>query len=466
MSLMTPPLFDLDHLPEPPTPAQAAEAAAVGKPRLRVPHRDQIDFHWASLDQLLDPDHTVRVIWAAVCALDLSAWLNEIKAVEGHVGRDATDPRLLIALWVYATLNGISSARELDELCGPNGSLAYRWLCGGVTVNYGMLARFRSQGGEKWDDLLTHIVGTMVHAGLVTIQRIAQDGMRVRANASTSSFHRQGSLEEALEAARQQVEALKELAEQEESPTDKEKPRRTPAQRGAQERAAKERQRRIEEAMRQCEELQRQREASAKQSGRKAEPARASISDPEARNMKMADGGTRPAYNVQFATDTATGVVVGVDVTNAGTDGGELPPMLDQLKERYDKVPDSALVDGGFATKETIDESDTRGCTVYAPVKNEKKQQEQGKDPYVPKKGDSEPVANWRIRMGTEEAKQIYRLRGQTAEWINAQCRNRGLQQMPVRGQPRCRIIALLHAIAHNIVVGGRLRAETVKMAV
>ena len=175
--------------------------------------------------------------------------------------------------------------------------------------------------------------------------------------------------------------------------------------------------------------------------------------------MKMAEGGTRPAYNVQFATDTASGVIAGVEVDNEGTDGNQLPTMLDQLKERYEHVPDEALVDGGFATIDTIEQSDACGCTVYAPLKNQTKQEEQGKDPYARKKGDSDAVANWRSRMGTEVAKTLYRLRGQTAEWVNAQCRNRGLWQMPVRGQPRCRIIALLYAIAHNLVVGERLRA-------
>jgi transposase len=456
---MTPPLFDPHNLPESPTPAQAAQALPPGKPRLRLPQRDQVEFRWASLDQLLDPDHPVRTVWAAVCALDLSAWLDEVKAVEGHVGRDATDPRLLVALWVYATLKGIGSARELDRLCGPDGALPFQWLCGGVTVNYSLLAKFRSQGGEKWDDLLTHIVASLVEAGLVTLERIAQDGMKVRANAAKDSFRRAATLEEALEAARQQVETLKKLAESEDSPSEDEKPQRTPAQRAAQERAARERQRRIEEAMQNCEELQRQRESTAQQSGRKAQEARASTTDPVARNMKMADGGTRPACNVQFATDTASGVIAGVEVNNEGTDGNQLPSMLDQLKERYEHVPDEALVDGGFATIDTIEQSDARGCTVYAPLKNQKKQEEQGKDPYARKKGDSDAVANWRSRMGTEVAKTLYRLRGQTAEWVNAQCRNRGLWQMPVRGQPRWRIIALLYAIAHNLVVGERLRA-------
>ncbi len=461
---MTSPLFDPHDLPEPPTPAQAAQALPPGKPRLRLPQRDQVEFQWASLDQLLEADHPVRTVWAAVCALDLSAWLGEIKAVEGHVGRDATDPRLLVALWVYATLKGIGSARQLAELCRE--SLPYKWLCGGVSVNYHMLSDFRSQGGEKWDDLLTHIVASLVDAGLVTLERVAQDGMKVRANAAGDSFHRAATLEEALDAARQQVEALKKLAEQEDCPGEDERPRRTPAQRAAQERAARERQRRIEEAMQNCEELQRQRESTAEQSGRKAREARASTTDPVARDMKMADGGTRPAVNVQFATDTASGVIAGVEVTNEGTDGHQLPTMLDQLKERYEHVPDEALVDGGFATIDTIEQADACGCTVYAPLKNQKKQEEQGKNPFVPKKGDSEAIANWRIRMGTEAAKTIYKLRGQTAEWVNAQCRNRGLRQMPVRGRPRCRIIALLYAIAHNLVVGERLRAEAAQTAV
>ncbi len=119
--------------------------------------------------------------------------------------------------------------------------------------------------------------------------------------------------------------------------------------------------------------------------------------------------------------------------------------------------PPEVLVDGGFATVDTIEDAAERGCTVYAPMKEEEKQRAQGKDPHARKKGDSEPVAQWRSRMGTEEAKLIYRLRCQTAEWVNAKCRNRGLWQMPVRGQPRCRIVALLYAIAHNIAVGERL---------
>jgi transposase len=448
---MTLPLFNAHDLPEPPSPAQAAQSTTAGKPRLRVPIRDQVEMQWASLDQLLEPDHPVRIVWAAVCKLDLSSWLRDIKAVERHVGRDATDPRLLLSLWVYSTLKGIGSARELDRLCREH--IAYKWLCGGVSVNYHMLSDFRSQGGEKWDELLTQIVAVLLDAGLVKMDRVAQDGMKVRADAGKSSFRRSGRLEEFLEEARQQVETLKQLAEED----GEELSRR---QRAARQRAATERQQRIEEAMRQREELQQQREASAKKSGRKVDEARASTTDPEARVMKFPDGGYRPGYNVQFSTDTESGVIVGVEVTNAGTDNEQLTPMLDQLDERYKRVPDEALVDGGFATVEAIEQATARSCTVYAPVKDEEKQREAGQDPHAPKKGDSDAVAQWRIRMGTEAAKLLYRLRCQTAEWVNAQCRNRGLWFMPVRGRPRCRIVGLLYAITHNLVVMGRLRSD------
>jgi transposase len=448
-------LFDKGEAPHP-SPAEAAaqfeaEEIPAGTPRLRVPQRDQVEMHWASLDQLLEAEHPVRVIWAAVCGLNLSRWLQQIKAVEGHVGRDATDPRLLVALWVYATVDSVGSARELARLCEKH--LAYQWLCGGVSVNYHMLADFRSQNAAAWDELLTHIVGSLMAEGLVTLKRVAQDGMRVRAHAGKSSFRRKKTLEKCLEEARQQVETLKKLAD--ENPEELNR-----RQRAVRERAAAERARRIEEALRQCEQLQQEREASAKKSGRKAKEARASTTDPEARVMQFSDGGYRPGYNVQFSTDTDAGVIVGVDTVNVGNDSEQLPPMNDQLQRRYGVTPEEALVDGGFASLDAIDQCQQSGCTVYAPLKDEEKQREAGKDPHAPKKGDSDAVAAWRVRMGTAAAKAIYRLRCQTAEWVNANCRNHGLWQMPLRGNPKVRTMAMLHAITHNLLQGMKLRAQ------
>jgi transposase len=440
-----------------PSPGDMAAArATAGNPRLRVPQRDQVEMHFASLDELLEPGHPARMVWAFVGGLDLGRWLTAIRAVEGAVGRDATDPRLLVALWVYATIEGVGSARELARLCEKH--LAYQWLCGGVSLNYHLLADFRSQGGEKWDDLLTQIVGSLMAENLVTLQRVAQDGMRVRASAGAASFRRRPRLERFLAEARTQVEALKQLAD--ESPEDVSR-----RQRAARQRASQERQRRLEEAVRNCEQLQRQREETAKITGKKPVESRASTTDPEARTMKFPDGGYRPGYNVQFSTDTASGIIVGVDVTNHGTDMEELPPMLDQLEERYDRAPEEALVDGGFAALDAIDDAGEHGCAVYAPLKDEKKQLEKGKDPYAPKRYDSPAVGAWRQRMGTAAAKLVYRLRAQTAEWVNAICRNRDLRQMPVRGRPKCRTIAVLYAITHDMVRAAALRAKAAEMS-
>jgi transposase len=448
-------LFDPQEFRDPP-PADADGAAptsnpaGTGRPRLRVPHRDQVEFHQAALDELLEPDHPARVVWAAVCGLDLGRWLGEVKAIECRAGRDANDPRVMVALWVYATLRGVGSARELARLCDHH--IVYKWLRGGVGMNHSTLAAFRSGGGDKWDALLTQIVASLLAEDLVTMDRVAQDGMRVRADAGQSSFRRRPTLERCLEEARTQVETLKRLA-------DDDPEELTNRQRAARQRAATERHERVEEAIRHCGLLQARREATAKQSGRKPAEARASTTDPEARVMKFPDGGYRPGYNVQFATDTASGVIVGVDVTNEGTDSEQLPPMVDQLQRRYDRVPPEVLVDGGFVSLEAIEAAEAKGCTVYAPLKDEAKQRQAGTDPHARKKGDSDAIAAWRARMGTVAAAAIYRLRGQTAEWVNAQARNHGFWSMPVRGLARCRTVAVLYAITHDLLEAVKLRA-------
>lgn len=438
----------------PPDGSAAVETpVSTGQVRLRVPQRNQVEMHCNSLDQMLEADHPARIVWSAVSTMDLSSWLSEIKAVEGEVGRDATDPRLLVALWVYATLRAVGSARRLAELCEKH--LAFQWLCGGVSVNHRLLSEFRSQGGERWDALLTQIVATLMAEDLVTMDCVAQDGMRVRASAGKSSFRRRAKLEECLQSARQQVETLKQLGE--ENPSEL-----SQRERGARERAAQERQQRIEDAQKQCAELQKHREEQARKSGRPVREARASTTDPEARVMQFSDGGYRPGYNVQFSTDTQTGIIAGVFVTNEGSDAEQLVPMLGQLQTRYGRTPPATLVDGGFATKDSIEGAAEKNCTVYAPLKNHEKQQSQGIDPHARKKGDSQAVAAWRLRMGTEAAKTMYRLRCQTAEWVNAQCRNRGLWQFPVRGQAKCRIVAVLYAIVNNLMCAVTLREKTI----
>jgi transposase len=451
MIMSQPNLFG-DDAPLPAIFASPVEPTPVGKPRLRPVERHQVVFRSASLDQMLTPDHAARIVWAYVVQCDVTPLWKSIKAVAGQAGRDANDPRVLLALWLFATLDGVGSARELDRLCGEH--MAYQWLCGGMSVNYHSLADFRKDQVDYLDQLLTDGVATLMHEDLVELQQVAQDGMRVRASAGASSFRREPSLQACLAEAEQQVAALKNQVDEDDGAA-------TRRQQAARERAARERVERVQQALAQRQQLLELREQQKAEKGAKFKPEnlRASTTDPEARTMKMADGGTRPGYNFEFATTTGSGIVVGVAVTNSGSDCGQMGPMLDQIKDRYDQLPEAMLVDGGFTTHEDIEAAHAADVKVYGPIKEEAKQLEEGKDPYAPKKRDGVGVAAWRERMGTEEAKALYRLRPQTAEWTNAQARNRGLYQVRVRGQRKVLAVALLYALAHNLVRGEALRA-------
>jgi transposase len=439
----------------PPAPDESAARppSVGGVPRLRYPQRDQAEMRLASLDQLLPPDHQARTVWDFVRGLDLAPLRTRIQAVAGHAGRDANDPRVLLALWLQATLDGVGSARALDELCRVH--LAYEWLCGGVSMNYHSLADFRSRHTDVLDRLLTDSVGALRHQGLVHLERVAQDGLKVRASAGAGSFRRAPTLRRCLEEAEQQVAALK--AQEGESV-----PAATARQQAARARAARARTERLQQALAERARLVEQRLEQQQEKGIQFDPAetRTSATDPEARKMRMPDGGTRPAFNVQLATTTGSGVIVGVGVTNSGGDGGQLGPMLEQLAERYGRRPAEMLVDGGFTTLEDIETATQDGTTVYGPIKDEARKKAKGEDPYQPKKKDGPGVAAWRQRMGTAAAQTIYQERAATAEWANAGVRQRGLYQVRVRGLRKVLAVALLHALAHNLRRAVTLRTE------
>jgi transposase len=440
----------LFELPE--RPAPEAAPAVPAKPRLRLAEREQVVIRTLSLDQMLPDDDEARVVWDFVCQSDLSPLLAEVRAVEGHVGRNATDPRILYSLWLFATLKGVGSARELDRLCVKH--LSYQWICGDVSVNYHLLADFRVQHAEVLNQLFTEQVAALMHAGAVTLERVAQDGVRVRADAGRSSFRRAATLEECLAEAQQRVAELQRELEQDPAALSR-------REKAARQRAARERLERVKAAQEACAEVQAAKEKRGGDSLKNA--ARASTTDPEARNMKMANGGYNPAYNVQFSTDTASQVIVGVDATNQGTDGGQMVPMVEQLEQRTGVRPDEVLVDGGFATTEGIqhiNDPQEDGTKVYTPVKAEEKQRQRGDDPFAPRRGESPELTEWRTRMGTDEAKLIYKERASTAECVNALARQRGLQQFRVRGLAKVRTVAILFALAHNLHRWGTLRAK------
>ena len=423
--------------------AKAASKRGQGSPRLLQPNRTQIELRASDLDSLLAQDHRARLVWGYVVHQDLSKLFEAVKARGSNAGRAAIDPRILFALWLYATLDGVGSGREVARLSLEHD--AYRWICGGVSVNYHALNDFRAGNEALMDDLLTDNVAALASAGAISLERVAQDGMRVRADAGAASFRRKASLDEHLSQARELVQTIKTQAQ-----TDPGLAKRQ-AQ-AAQLRAAQEREERIKAALEQLPEVA----AAKKRNGGKAEDARASTTDADARVMKMGDGGFRPAYNVQFATECEGQVIVGMDVVNAGSDMAQLAPMVEQVEQRLGKSAEEWLVDGGFPAHEQIDK--VAGKTeVYAPVpqprpKKDAQDNEVQQDKHEPKPGDSEAVAEWRQRMAGDEAKNIYRQRAATAECVNAQARNRGLSRMPVRGLAKVRSVVGLFVLTHNLM--------------
>jgi len=416
----------------------------VSWPEVRVkrPQRDQIQWRDAALDQMIPKDHRVRAVWAYVDSLDLTPLYGKIRAVEGGVGRDAVDPKILMALWMFAIIEGISSARHLARLCERD--LPYLWICGEVGVNYHLLSDFRTDHGGFLDELLTDTIATLLHQNIVTLETVAQDGMRVRAHAGSGSFRRRKSLEDCRQEAAAQVQKLRE-ENAEDSASDASNARR----RAAAQRAAAEREQRVEAALKNLAELQQQKEQRKKGSG---EEARCSTTDPEARNMKMGDGGFRPAYNVQFATDGDTRMIVSVDVTNNGSDGGQMAPMHETVSQEYGKAPGHYVVDGGFATNEDITQVEKSGSQVAAPMTHEDRIAKRGGDPHERRARDTDEMAAFRQRMATAEAKAILKQRPSIAEFPNAECRNRGLHQFRVRGLEKVRTVSLWYALVFNFM--------------
>lgn len=440
---------------------QAAQARLAarrqGEARIKRPNRSQLELRACDLESLLGEDHRARLVWGYVQRQDLSSLSRAIKARGSNAGRPAIDPRILLALWLYATLEGVGSGRQIARLVREHD--AYRWLCGGVAVNYHALNDFRSGNEAAMDEVLTANVAALAAAGAISLQRVAQDGMRVRADAAAASFRRQASLRQHLAEAGELVRDIKQRAQADPAAAS----RRAQA---ARERAAREREERIAAALQQLPQVQ----AARRRNRTNPEDARASTTDADTRVMKMADGGFRPAFNVQLASTCADQVIVGVAVTNAGSDMAQMAPMVQQVIQRTGCTPGQWLADGGFAAHEQIDavHAYTAGKTeVIAPVREPNKAKGDDHDEPPPdrhrrKRGDSEAVAQWRERMNSEDAKQVYKQRAATAECVNALARNRGLQRLPVRGLPKVRAVACLYALAHNLLRIARIAPQLI----
>jgi transposase len=462
------PMELFDELPRQLAPERLNVAAA----RLRTAERRQVALRAVCLDELVPQDHRVRMVWRFVEGLDLTALLAGIKSVEGRPGHPPADPRILLALWLYATVEGVASARQAARLCEEH--VAFQWLCGGVGMNAKTLADFRVLHGAALERLLVDSFTALVAAGVASLDRVAQDGVRVRAAAGAASFRRHSTLEECQARAAAALERLRQEAAGDPGAASR-------REASARLRAAQDREHRVAKALdvtRQLHERQQERarrreerafrekqkradvgdkgdeDASAPKEEKKEKEPRASTTDAEARVMKMADGGFRPAYNVQFASDTRSGAVAGVAVDNSGSDMGKMGPMNAALAQDYGERPRQHLVDGGYVKFDDIEQLEKAGVDVYAPVPAPR---DKSRDRHAPQQDDAPAVAAWRKRMSEDAAKDIYKERAATAECTNAQARNRGLRQFLVRGVDKVKSIALMHGLTHNMVCGWRL---------
>ena len=449
-------------------PLQVAEKrpVVIGAPRLWEPERETVELRAICLDSLIGGEHPARLIWAYVLQLDLRELEDCIKAREGVAGHPAIAPRLLLGLWLYATSEGVVSARLLERLCERDD--VYRWFCGGVGVNHRTLGEFRVAHGELLNRLLAQSVTALGSEGLIDLEVLAQDGVRVRASAGASSFRRRGRLEQRIAEVQ---ELLAELAKEVDSDpgANEHRLRKRRAHRAA------ERLSRLQAAVAKVAELEAQqpkrqpppvepppqenKPAKTKKDKPPKEP-RASSTDADARVVKMANGGFQPAYNMQIASVAGEQIVVAVEVSTSSSDRGLARPMLEKVDAIYGTLPAHYLIDGGFTKNDDIEWAHGANVAMFCPPTTNK----HGTDPYEPRCDDTPGVIAWRERMKGDTGKATYRRRS-IHECINARFRQWGLRQLTVRGKAKAMVVLTWYALANNIFQGERMRCAAATAA-
>ena len=486
--------------PEPPRPA-----------RLQPVNRNQLLWHTVDVEKLVGPDHLVRAIWELVGQLDLTGYTAEVRSVEGVAGRPAYDPRLLISLWIYAYSQKVGWAREVERRCEYDP--AFQWLTGMEVVNYHTLADFRVQHEKVLDELFAQLLGVLSSEGLISLEQVVHDGTKVKASASGKSFHREKTLRQHLEAARERVGEMGDPRQEESS-------RRA----AARERAAREKVERLELALKEMEKVQAAPEAHAEPSQR-----RVSETDPEARIMKQGDGGCAPSHNVQISTDSRHSIVVAASVTQAASDEHELLPAMEEVERQTGQQPEHLVVDEGYTTRENILAAAEKGVDLIGSTMQPDAQasarrlKKRGVDPaFYPDKFPYDATTNtytcpagkqlpyqttkhdrvgverqvykaraadcrdcafhqkcspgrrgrtlihtenvpvvtaYMAKMQTDAARALYRLRGPVAEFSNLWLKAKlGLRQFCVRGLQKVRCEVLWACLTYNIQQWFRLR--------
>jgi transposase len=419
--------------------------------RIRQAERGQSGFELVDLESLVVDDHPVRAVWSFVEGLDLGWFYDRIKARGETPGRPATDPRILLALWLYATVDGVGSARALDRLCVHH--TIYRWICGGVGVNHTMLSAFRIDSGDFLDRLLTQSLAALMAEGLITLDEVITDGTKVRAAASRSSMRRVERLTELEAQARERVAGLRRELDADPAASE----RRLLSRRLT---AAQDRAQRVAAALAKRPAAQEGKERQAE--GDEPPPGtnrkdqkqeRVSTTDPDAQLMRMADGAVRPAYNVQVTS--ACGFVVAIEPTERRNDRGLAPAMVAQVERRCGKPPSRLLADiGAMTAADIVGFAGTHPTMeVFSPPPARKENAKPESKARYERNRAAEPLClkDWRVRMDSEDGQTVYKRRSNT-EHVHGRMKNRGFGRMVVRGLRKVHIVCLLHAIAHNLI--------------
>jgi transposase len=475
------------------------------KPRLKEINRKQLLLRPVDVEELVSVDHPVRAIWEMTGRLNLAEYLKNVQAVEGVAGRPAYDPRVLVSLWVYGYSMGVSSARELSRMCRSEAGC--QWLSGLEEVNHHSLSDFRVAHGKALEGMFVEVLGLLSAEGLITLERVAHDGTKVRASAGSDTYRREKSIREHLALAQDQVERLAKEDEQEGQLRLKK----------ARERAARESKERLEKALVELEKIR-----EKKKDEQKKLEARVSQTDPESRIMKQPYGGFAPSYNVQVSTDAAAGIIVGIEATQDQTDYEQLVPGVNRIEENLGRKPKKIVVDEGYISRDNIIAMDNAKVDLIGSIENgsaqveaqmkrrgvdeafgpsafryekerdvficpegkalrpEGREQRVGVIKYVyraraqecqacPIKERCCPNANvkgrsvarqeedrrvmaFREKMQQPEAKAIYRTRGQTVEFTNAWLKDKmKFRQFRLRGLVKANLEVLWVGLAHNI---------------
>ena len=337
----------------------SAESCVAGaeeqgqEPKRKTVDRQQYKMLMLDVNTLIADDHKGRAIWELTGSLDLKQFLVGIRSAVGRAGREHTDPRLLVAVWLYAYSEAISSARQVSRQMEYEPGL--RWLTGLEVINHSTLSDFRKGHRTALDELFTELLAVLEAAGQVDLEQVMHDGTKIQAQASASSFRREKTVQEALERARRVVEELSD-------PEDEGKQSRREAVRR---RAAQQKVAALERACTELEKIRR-----SKGTAQEKAQARVSMTEPEARFMKHGnDGGIAPSYNVQITTDAKQKVIVGLGVHQNSNDADvSLSEVVNELAAQLDRKPAQVVVDGAFMAHDNIVEMAQTEVELIGPL--------------------------------------------------------------------------------------------------